>query len=113
MPTAREAGYPDLTFEGGLRHLWLARYARWRSRSAWSPTWGAIVADPDFRARVLKVGTVPRQRHAGAICRSDRRPARADRRDPCGDGEGEAMKRCISAARCLALARMREEMSCE
>ena len=31
-----------------------------RSASAWSPTSRAIVADPDFRARVLKVGTVPR-----------------------------------------------------
>ena len=59
VPTAKEAGFPDLTFEG------VSGVYGWRDMpaeiaSAWSPTSAAIVADPDFRARVLKVGTVPR-----------------------------------------------------
>ena len=59
VPTAREAGYPDLTFEGvsgiyGWRDMPLEIAKRMVADV------GAIVADPDFRARVLKVGTVPR-----------------------------------------------------
>ncbi len=59
VPTAKEAGYPDLTFEGvsgvyGLRDT----PADVRRRIVTDV--GAIVADPDFRARVLKVGTAPR-----------------------------------------------------
>ena len=59
VPTAREAGYPDLTFEG------VSGIYGWRDMPPEIATRmiedvGAIVADPDFRARVLKVGTVPR-----------------------------------------------------
>jgi tripartite-type tricarboxylate transporter receptor subunit TctC len=59
VPTAKEAGYPDLTFEGvsgvyGLRDT----PADVRRRIVTDV--GAIVTDPDFRARVLKVGTAPR-----------------------------------------------------
>jgi len=58
VPTAKEAGYPDLTFEGP------SGIFGWRDippeivrRVVADVT--AIVADPDFRARALKVGTVP------------------------------------------------------
>ena len=59
VPTAKEAGYPDLTFEG------VAGFYGWRGMpaeigSASSTDVAAIVADPDFQARVLKVGTAPR-----------------------------------------------------
>ena len=59
MPTAKEAGFPDLTFEGvsGV-YGWRGMPADIRQRVVADV--GAIVADPDFRARVLKVGTVPR-----------------------------------------------------
>jgi tripartite-type tricarboxylate transporter receptor subunit TctC len=59
VPTAREAGYPDLTFEGvsgiyGLRDM----PAEVRQRIA--ADMRAIIADPAFRARVIGVGTAPR-----------------------------------------------------
>ena len=59
VPTAREAGYPDLTFEGvsgiyGWRGMPVEIVKRVTTDVA------TIVADPDFRARVIKVGTVPR-----------------------------------------------------
>jgi tripartite-type tricarboxylate transporter receptor subunit TctC len=59
VPTAREAGFPDLTFEGvsGV-YGWRGMPADIRERVVADVA--AIVADPDFRARVLKVGTVPR-----------------------------------------------------
>jgi tripartite-type tricarboxylate transporter receptor subunit TctC len=59
VPTAKEAGYPDLTFEGvsGV-YGWRDMPAEIRDRIITDV--GAIVGDPDFRARVLKVGTVPR-----------------------------------------------------
>jgi tripartite-type tricarboxylate transporter receptor subunit TctC len=59
VPTAKEAGFPDLTFEGvsGV-YGWRGMGADIRQRVVADV--GAIVADPDFRARVLKVGTVPR-----------------------------------------------------
>lgn len=59
VPTAREAGYPDLTFEGvsGV-YGWRDIPAEISARVVADV--GAIVADPDFRARVVKVGTVPR-----------------------------------------------------
>ena len=58
VPTAKEAGYPDLTFEG------LSGIFGWRDMplevaSGWSTDVTEIVASPDFRARMLKVGTVP------------------------------------------------------
>jgi tripartite-type tricarboxylate transporter receptor subunit TctC len=59
VPTAKEAGYPDLTFEGvsGI-YGWRGMPADIANRMI--DDVGAIVADPDFRARVIKVGTVPR-----------------------------------------------------
>jgi tripartite-type tricarboxylate transporter receptor subunit TctC len=59
VPTAKEAGFPELTFEGvsGV-YGWRGMPAEIRQRVVTDV--GAIVAGPDFRARVLKVGTVPR-----------------------------------------------------
>jgi tripartite-type tricarboxylate transporter receptor subunit TctC len=59
VPTAKEAGFPDLTFEGvsGV-YGWRGMPADIRQRVVADV--GAIVADPDFRVRMLKVGTVPR-----------------------------------------------------
>ena len=59
VPTAKEAGFPDLTFEGvsGV-YGWRDMPVEIRQRVVTDVA--AIVADPDFRARVLKVGTVPR-----------------------------------------------------
>jgi tripartite-type tricarboxylate transporter receptor subunit TctC len=59
VPTAKEAGFPDLTFEGvsGV-YGWRGMGADIRQRVVADVA--AIVADPDFRTRVLKVGTVPR-----------------------------------------------------
>jgi tripartite-type tricarboxylate transporter receptor subunit TctC len=59
VPTAREAGYPDLTFEG------VAGFYGWRDMPAeikqrLAADTARIVADPAFRARVTSVGTVPR-----------------------------------------------------
>jgi tripartite-type tricarboxylate transporter receptor subunit TctC len=58
VPTAKEAGYPDLTFEGpsGL-FGWRDMPAEIVQRMVADVS--AIVADPEFRARALKVGTVP------------------------------------------------------
>ena len=60
VPTAREAGYPDLTFEGvsGI-YGWRDMPARDQG-SASPPTSRTIIADPAFRARVIGVGTAPR-----------------------------------------------------
>ena len=60
VATAREQGYPDLTFEGtvglyGTRDM----TAEIKRRIATDVT--AIVADPAFRARAESVGTAPRQ----------------------------------------------------
>jgi tripartite-type tricarboxylate transporter receptor subunit TctC len=59
VPTAKEAGFPDLAFDAvsGI-YGWRGMPADIRQRIVSDV--GAIVADPDFRARVLKVGTVPR-----------------------------------------------------
>lgn len=59
VPTAKEAGFPNLTFEG------VAGIYGWRGmsddiRKRVVADVAAIVSDPDFRARALKVGTVPR-----------------------------------------------------
>jgi tripartite-type tricarboxylate transporter receptor subunit TctC len=59
VPTAREAGYPDLTFEGvsGI-YGWRDMPADIKQRIA--ADMRAIIADPAFRARVVGVGTAPR-----------------------------------------------------
>ncbi len=59
VPTAKEAGFPDLTFEA------ISGVYGWRDMPAEIANRvvadvGAIVAGPDFRARALKVGTAPR-----------------------------------------------------
>jgi tripartite-type tricarboxylate transporter receptor subunit TctC len=59
VPTAKEAGYPDLTFEGVAGFFgWRGMPAEIRQRLVTDVA--AIVADSDFQARVLKVGTAPR-----------------------------------------------------
>src|SRR5499426_3491214 len=59
VPTAAEAGYPDLTFDGvsGI-YGWRDMPAEIRQRVVTDVA--TIVADPAFRARVIGVGTVPR-----------------------------------------------------
>ena len=59
VPTATEAGYRDLTFEGtvGL-YGWRDMPVRLKERIATDPH--AIIADPAFRARAIAVGTAPR-----------------------------------------------------
>jgi tripartite-type tricarboxylate transporter receptor subunit TctC len=59
VPTAAEAGYRDLTFDGvsGI-YGWRDMPAEIKARIA-SDT-RAIIADPAFRARVTAVGTAPR-----------------------------------------------------
>jgi tripartite-type tricarboxylate transporter receptor subunit TctC len=59
VPTAREAGYPDLTFEGtaGI-YGWRDMPAEIKQRIVTDV--GAIGADPAFRAKVVGVGTAPR-----------------------------------------------------
>jgi tripartite-type tricarboxylate transporter receptor subunit TctC len=59
VPTAAEAGYRDLTFEGvsGI-YGWRDMPAEIRQRVIADVA--TIVADPAFRARVISVGTVPR-----------------------------------------------------
>ena len=59
VPTAREAGFPDLTFEGvsGL-YGWRDMPAEIRQRIVADVA--TIVGDPAFRARVVSLGTVPR-----------------------------------------------------
>jgi len=70
VPTAKEAGFPDLTFEALVGvYGWRGMPAEIRQRVVTDVA--AIVADPDFRARALKVGTVPRpgtpEEYAAAI----------------------------------------------
>ena len=59
VPTAAEAGYPDLTFDGvsGI-YGWRDMPAQIRERIAGDLR--TIIADPEFRARVTGVGTAPR-----------------------------------------------------
>ncbi len=59
VPTAREAGYPDLTFEG------TSGIFGWRDmppdiKQRIVNDMRAISADPAFRTRILSVGTAPR-----------------------------------------------------
>jgi tripartite-type tricarboxylate transporter receptor subunit TctC len=59
VPTAREAGYPDLTFEGSVGiYGWHDMPAEIRERV--SKDVQAVVADPGFRARVATAGTAAR-----------------------------------------------------
>ena len=59
VPTAREAGYPDLTFDGvGGIYGWRDTPAEIRQRIAGDVR--TVIADPAFRARVIGIGTVPR-----------------------------------------------------
>jgi len=59
VPTAREAGYPMLTFEGVSGIFgWRGMPKEIRQRIVTDVS--AIVADPAFRLRVESVGTVPR-----------------------------------------------------
>jgi tripartite-type tricarboxylate transporter receptor subunit TctC len=59
VPTAREAGYPDLTFEGSVGiYGWRDMPAEIRERV--SKDVQAVVADPGFRARVAAAGTAAR-----------------------------------------------------
>jgi tripartite-type tricarboxylate transporter receptor subunit TctC len=70
VPTAKEAGFPDLAFDAvsGI-YGWRGMPDEIRKRIITDV--GAIVADPSFRERALKVGTVPRigtqQEFAAAI----------------------------------------------
>jgi tripartite-type tricarboxylate transporter receptor subunit TctC len=59
VPTAAEAGYPELTFEGtvGL-YGWRDMPAELRERVA--ADLNAVTADPAFRLRAIGVGTAPR-----------------------------------------------------
>ena len=59
VPTATEAGYPDLTFEGVVGiYGWRGMPAEIADRV--SKDVQAIVADPSFSARITAVGSVPR-----------------------------------------------------
>ncbi len=59
VPTAREAGYPDLTFEGTSGIFgWRDMPAEIKQRIVVDMR--AISADPAFRTRVVGVGTAPR-----------------------------------------------------
>jgi tripartite-type tricarboxylate transporter receptor subunit TctC len=59
VPTAKEAGYPNLTFEG-VSGVWGWRNIAPDIRERVVKDVRAIVEDPAFRARVEMVGTVPR-----------------------------------------------------
>src|SRR5581483_5280474 len=59
VPTAREAGYPGLTFEG-VSGIYGTRDTPLETRQRIVADVAAIVTDPEFRARAVGVGTVPR-----------------------------------------------------
>jgi tripartite-type tricarboxylate transporter receptor subunit TctC len=59
VPTAAEAGFPELTFDGVVGFFgWRDMPAAIKDRIATDV--GAIVADPAFRARLVAAGTMPR-----------------------------------------------------
>jgi tripartite-type tricarboxylate transporter receptor subunit TctC len=59
VPTAKEAGYPDLTFEGTVGvYGWRDMPASVQARIATDVR--AVAADPAFRARVAAAGTAAR-----------------------------------------------------
>ena len=59
VPTAAEAGYPELTFDGvsGI-YGWRDMPAEIRERVI--ADMRAVIADPAIRARIVSVGTAPR-----------------------------------------------------
>jgi tripartite-type tricarboxylate transporter receptor subunit TctC len=59
VPTAKEAGFPDLTFDA-VSGVYGSRDTTAEARQRIVADVRAIVADPEFRARAVKVGTVPR-----------------------------------------------------
>ena len=70
VPTAREAGYPELTFEG-VSGIYGPRDTAPDVKERIAADMAAIIAEPAFRARVIGVGTAPRggtpQEFAAAI----------------------------------------------
>ncbi len=89
VPTAREAGYPDLTFDGtsGI-YGWRDMPPEIKQRIATDMR--TISADPAFRAQDRWRRNRPAQRHAGGIRRRDRGAARQDRRHPRIGSEARA-----------------------
>jgi tripartite-type tricarboxylate transporter receptor subunit TctC len=59
VPTAAEAGYPDLTFDG-VSGIYGASDTPAEVKARIAADIRAIIADPAFRARVIAVGTAPR-----------------------------------------------------
>jgi tripartite-type tricarboxylate transporter receptor subunit TctC len=59
VPTAAEAGYPDLTFDG-VSGIYGASDTPAEVRARLAADVRTIIADPSFRARVIAVGTAPR-----------------------------------------------------
>jgi tripartite-type tricarboxylate transporter receptor subunit TctC len=59
VPTAAEAGYPELTFDSVVGFFgWRDIGAAIKARIATDVT--ALVAEPAFRARLVSIGTIPR-----------------------------------------------------
>jgi tripartite-type tricarboxylate transporter receptor subunit TctC len=59
VPTAAEAGYPDLTFDG-VSGIYGASDTSAEVKARIAADIRTIIADPAFRARVIAVGTAPR-----------------------------------------------------
>jgi tripartite-type tricarboxylate transporter receptor subunit TctC len=59
VPTAAEAGYPDLAFDG-VSGIYGASDTPAEVKARIAADIRAIIADPAFRARVIAVGTAPR-----------------------------------------------------
>lgn len=59
VPTAAEAGYPDLTFDG-ISGIYGASDTPAEIKQRIAADLRAIIADPAFRARMVAVGTSPR-----------------------------------------------------
>jgi tripartite-type tricarboxylate transporter receptor subunit TctC len=59
VPTAAEAGYPDLTFDG-VSGIYGPSDMPAETKTRIAADTRAIIADPAFRARVIGVGTAPR-----------------------------------------------------
>lgn len=85
VPTAKEAGYPDLTFEGPSGIFgWRDMSAEIAKRVAEDVT--AIVASDEFRARA-QGRYRPDSGDAGAICRIHRKSAQPDHHHPSSGAE--------------------------
>lgn len=59
VPTAAQAGYPDLTFDG-VSGIYGPRDMSVEIKQRIAADMGAIIADPAFRTRMVAVGTAPR-----------------------------------------------------